>query len=216
MLVAKVGALHRGVADDAVRRSLGDLLARVEDRDALGEAHDRSHDVLDHDHGGVPSRRRESWRTGHRRWPRRWTPTTPLHSAPELHPGATDAEACSLASWFLARPKSVDRPLSALYPGGAEPSVDQSRCDLEGQASEKGPLCLLRSLMVYSPNTLELERRAATYVDPQGREARRLADRAAHQLRPRHQPQDRQCARPDDPTVAAAARGPSNRIGVER
>src|SRR5712691_1031327 len=118
MLVAKVGALHRGVADDAVRRSLGDLLARVEDRDALGEAHDRSHDVLDHDHGGVPSRRRESWRTGHRRWPRRWTPTTPLHSAPERHPGATDAEACSLASWFLARPKSVDRPLSALYPGG--------------------------------------------------------------------------------------------------
>jgi hypothetical protein len=48
------------------------------------------------------------------------------------------AEACSLASWTgplrsLARPKSVDRPLSALYPGGAEPSVDQSWCGLEGQ-----------------------------------------------------------------------------------
>src|SRR5206468_8985624 len=70
-------------------------------------------------HGRRP---RRDWRTGHRRWPRRWTPTTPLHSAPGRHPGATDAEACSLASWtsplrFLARPKSVDRPLSALYPG---------------------------------------------------------------------------------------------------
>src|SRR6266511_1177761 len=41
--------------------------------------------------------------------------------------------------------------------------------------------------------------------DPQGREARRLADRAAEQVRAHHQPQDRQGARPDDPAVAAVA-----------
>src|SRR3989442_10270065 len=49
ILFAKVGLLHGRVAHDLVRRPLGDPLAGVEDDDALGEAHHRPHDVLDHD-----------------------------------------------------------------------------------------------------------------------------------------------------------------------
>src|SRR5262249_42021100 len=40
----------------------------------------------------------------------------------------------------------------------------------------------------------------------------RPAHRTAHQVRAGDQPQDRQGARPHDPAVAAAARGPGNRI----
>src|SRR5262249_61720611 len=50
-LFAKVGLLDPGVREDLVRPAFGDLLARVEDGDPLGEAHHGSHDVLDHDDG---------------------------------------------------------------------------------------------------------------------------------------------------------------------
>src|SRR5690242_16501734 len=49
ILLAKVGLLHGGVADDLVRRALCDALARVQHDDALGAAHHGAHDVLDHD-----------------------------------------------------------------------------------------------------------------------------------------------------------------------
>jgi putative ABC transport system substrate-binding protein len=43
-------------------------------------------------------------------------------------------------------------------------------------------------------------------------QARRSARRAAHQVRARDQPQDRQSPRPHDPAVAAGAGGPGNRV----
>ena len=46
----------------------------------------------------------------------------------------------------------------------------------------------------------------------QGRQARRPAHRAAHEVRAGHQPQDRQGARPDDPTVAPAAGRSGDRV----
>jgi hypothetical protein len=46
--------------------------------------------------------------------------------------------------------------------------------------------------------------------------ARRSSRRAAHQVRAGHQPQDRQCARADDPADAAAAGGPGDRIARAR
>ena len=52
------------------------------------------------------------------------------------------------SSGSLARQKSFDRPLSALYPGGAERaerSVDESRYALEGGNFREGLLCRLRS-----------------------------------------------------------------------
>src|SRR5207249_979171 len=68
-------------------------------------------------------------------------------------PSATDAEACSLASWTgplrsLVRPKSVDRPLSALYPGGGAIRRPVPG-GLEGQERpRRGVLCLLRSTLL--------------------------------------------------------------------
>ena len=81
----------------------------------------RGHKVED------PERCRESWQTERRRSPRRWTRATPRRSAPERHPGAAGAEdllarllgrSPPRLSGSLARQKSVDRPLSALYPRG--------------------------------------------------------------------------------------------------
>src|SRR5262249_15643431 len=51
--------------------------------------------------------------------------------------------------------------------------------------------------------------------DSQGREACRSARRAAHEVRSGHQPQDRQGAWPDNPTVAPRTSGPGDRV-VER
>ena len=48
--------------------------------------------------------------------------------------------------------------------------------------------------------------------DPQGREALRPARRGAHQVRARHQPEDRQSPRPDDSAGAAAAGGSGDRV----
>ena len=48
--------------------------------------------------------------------------------------------------------------------------------------------------------------------DPQGRQARRPARRAADEVRAGHQPQDRQGPRPDDPAVAPAAGGSGDRV----
>jgi ABC-type uncharacterized transport system substrate-binding protein len=65
-------------------------------------------------------------------------------------------------------------------------------------------------LMAYGVSSAAGWRRAATYVDKilKGRQAGRPAGRAAHQVRARHQPQDREGARVDDSAVAAAASGP--------
>jgi putative ABC transport system substrate-binding protein len=65
-------------------------------------------------------------------------------------------------------------------------------------------------LMSYSPDINgEGWPKAAVYVrqDPQGRQARRYAGRAAHEARARHQPQDRQGPRSHDPALAAGAGG---------
>ena len=50
-------------------------------------------------------------------------------------------------------------------------------------------------------------RRDLRRQDPQGRQARRPARRAAHQVRAGHQPQDREGPRPHDPAVGAGAGG---------
>ena len=50
-------------------------------------------------------------------------------------------------------------------------------------------------------------RRDLRRQDPQGRKAGRNADRTAHEVRAGHQPQDRQGARADDPSIAARAGG---------
>ena len=48
--------------------------------------------------------------------------------------------------------------------------------------------------------------------DPQGRQASRPADRTTDEVRSCHQPEDRQGARPRDPTCAAAASGSGDRV----
>jgi ABC transporter substrate binding protein len=55
-------------------------------------------------------------------------------------------------------------------------------------------------------------RRRLHRYDSQGVEARRPPRRATHQVRARHQPQDRQGPRPDDPAISAGAGGSSNRV----
>src|SRR4030095_7674183 len=51
MLFAKVGLHDFHVVHDRLRRVVGDLAACNEHCDAIGELHDRAHDVLDHDDG---------------------------------------------------------------------------------------------------------------------------------------------------------------------
>src|SRR6266404_8871426 len=51
--------------------------------------------------------------------------------------------------------------------------------------------------------------------DLERREAGRPPGRATHQVRPGHQPQDRQGPRPDDPAVAPAAGGSGDRVAVD-
>src|SRR5262245_13195370 len=48
-LLAEVGVDHPAVAHDVGGGALGDLLAVVQDDDALGYAHDHGHHVLDHE-----------------------------------------------------------------------------------------------------------------------------------------------------------------------
>ena len=47
----EVGALHPGVLAQLGRRAFGDDLAPVDDRDAVGQAEQELHVVLDHDDG---------------------------------------------------------------------------------------------------------------------------------------------------------------------
>src|SRR3989442_9987158 len=83
-----------------------------------------------------------------RRWPRRWTPPRPLHSAPERGLGAarTPRLVRSPLGPVPSGPLRDRNPLTGRCPRciwgaelaetciwGAEPSVDQSRCGLEGQ-----------------------------------------------------------------------------------
>ena len=62
------------------------------------------------------------------------------------------------------------------------------------------------------PSRAVAARRDLRRQDPEGRQARRPARGAAHQVRAGHQPQDRQGARPDDPAVAPAAGGSGDRV----
>jgi hypothetical protein len=69
--------------------------------------------------------------------------------------------------------------------------------------------------MAYNAKSSDLWRRAATFVDkidPQGRRARRSTDRATHQVRVDHQPENREDAGADDPAVAAVAGGSGHRV----
>ena len=70
------------------------------------------------------------------------------------------------------------------------------------------------ALMAYGPIQRDMHRIGATLCrqDPQGRQAGRPSRRAADEVRARHQPQDRQGARPHDPAVAAGAGGSGHRV----
>src|SRR2546425_3270546 len=52
--------------------------------------------------------------------------------------------------------------------------------------------------------------------DPQGRETGRPTDRAPHQVRPHHQPEDGEGARPDDPVVRARTGDGADPVTYER
>src|SRR5213593_1920554 len=54
VLLAEIGLDDAGMASDRRRRTLGDLLAVVEDEDARRDLHDNSHDVLDHQQREAP------------------------------------------------------------------------------------------------------------------------------------------------------------------
>src|SRR5215468_6238036 len=52
--VSKVRLDHARIGPYLVGRALGDLLAHVQHRDAVGDVHDHAHVVLDQDHGDAP------------------------------------------------------------------------------------------------------------------------------------------------------------------
>ena len=101
----------------------------------------------------------------------------------------------------LLRPAHTDR-----RPRGQAPAAG-SRARRESIAEAGG-------LMTYGPRHRGEfpPRRLLRRQDPQGRQARRSARRAADQVRAGHQPQDRQGPRPDDPAVAAGAGGSGDRV----
>src|SRR5215510_2987419 len=52
--LSKVRLDHPWVGPDLIGCALGDLLAHVQHRDAVGDVHDHAHVVLDQDHGDAP------------------------------------------------------------------------------------------------------------------------------------------------------------------
>src|SRR5262249_5204242 len=90
-------------------------------------------------------------------------------------------------------------------PGPQEPTTDSLR--VEDGTRVRSPDVLRRGHRGELPSG-----RLLRGQDPQGRQARRSAGRAADEIRAGDQPQDRQGPRPHDPSLTAGPRRPNHRM----
>ena len=72
------------------------------------------------------------------------------------------------------------------------------------------------ALVSYGPNTIEVFRQLAVYVDPQGREAGGRSRRGAYEVRADHQLEDGERAGADYPPIARGASGRADSVAPER
>jgi len=153
-------------------------------------------------------------------------PANPTHS-PRLRAAAVAAQRLGVkAEPIEARPRASStkrsqgwRECGWRHPGADRSDVRRAAGRLAQLAAKSGVAAMYGfkshvitgGLMSYGVDLLELFRRAATLrgQDLKGAKPWRLARGAADQVRAGHQPQDRQDARPDDPTSLFAAGGPS-------